>query len=778
MIRNQKHANDWSKLEGRRSMKHRMRLVFLVIVVVVMLVSMMLAGCKKNTGDAKESSNTELSLSAEEKAENGDSEQNNDAQVDGASEEDVKPQGHTWREVAAYKNYVMLNGSVKLTTVEVTPDNFHVYIDGRKVTVLSAEVYYDYSIKLQLEEQIAHGQEIYISYSGGKIINEENLEVLAFQDLGVTNQTETRMWPTRTWDLAAAGLTSVGGFCVADDGSFYITDPKAGLIYHLDSENQVLAKWGSLGEDEDAFGASGPGDIEVLGSVIAIVDQDKERVVLMDTNGIFLQTVGEPTTKDKFPTYSSEGYSNTQVLDYGYFYHPSQLSEANIFSNAMDIFDQRGVRQTFGIDGNKATFADRGTYIYEDSVIKDPATAAIEQGIKGNIVLDPNGYGLMDVTSRGFEHISIFNYPAYGSAWGSYVLPIDAKKVRDQSAVVVLDAGNCRLSILEGLNGLWRDSVGGVGTGGEQFLDPMAMDYLGTQLFVLDAGDLKIKGFMLQGPTMTMSTAKAIKVDDTKASPYVYFDNNQSAIIKEMGLVYAAHPYPTLEDSSLVLAQDFKEGRVEISGLTPGTQYYARAYVSLENGVAYSYQTDFVTTKGDLPPVRLLIEEAPDVFDESQTAVVKILVEGDSKTISESGFEVANNMAFRHSSLVQGDQNEGHFSGNISNENGKAIFVRAYAKISDSIVYSRIHCIQSLGDPQMIISVPMSQEYGVVYGDNENPTIEDQKLVGTLQDNRLEFKVTMENIASDQVIYYRGYIVTDTGTYYGNGGMLTATFNN
>ncbi len=81
-----------------------------------------------------------------------------------------------------------------------------------------------------------------------------------------------------------------------------------------------------------------------------------------------------------------------------------------------------------------------------------------------------------------------------------------------------------------------------------------------------------------------------------------YLDGaSEPLVVTELGFVYGTSSKPTLENGSVVTLSSIMEGdfSYSVSGLIPGTKYYARAYVKYENAAkpAYGNQVNFTTTE-------------------------------------------------------------------------------------------------------------------------------------------------------------------------------------
>ncbi|MCR4737002.1 MAG: fibrobacter succinogenes major paralogous domain-containing protein [Bacteroidales bacterium] len=92
-------------------------------------------------------------------------------------------------------------------------------------------------------------------------------------------------------------------------------------------------------------------------------------------------------------------------------------------------------------------------------------------------------------------------------------------------------------------------------------------------------------------PTITLN--QATNILSLTASCTYYINSNGQMTITNRGICYSTTPNPTLNDS--VIAGTANTGTLQLSGLTPGTTYYVRAYATNAIGTSYSAQISFTT---------------------------------------------------------------------------------------------------------------------------------------------------------------------------------------
>lgn len=94
-------------------------------------------------------------------------------------------------------------------------------------------------------------------------------------------------------------------------------------------------------------------------------------------------------------------------------------------------------------------------------------------------------------------------------------------------------------------------------------------------------------------PTITTTTATAITPTTATLSAEVLTDGG--AAVTERGFCYSLSPNPTTADSKTSDGSGIGVFSSSVSGLTPGTTYYVRAYASNSVGTSYGEEMSFTT---------------------------------------------------------------------------------------------------------------------------------------------------------------------------------------
>jgi|GEM_PF-3986742 len=103
-------------------------------------------------------------------------------------------------------------------------------------------------------------------------------------------------------------------------------------------------------------------------------------------------------------------------------------------------------------------------------------------------------------------------------------------------------------------------------------------------------------------PTVTSGQASGITTTKAEVSGNVTADGGAAVTVR--GIVYSLTANPTLGNGTAVQAAAAGNGAfsVELTGLTPGKTYYARAYATNSEGTSYGSDIEFKTTVPASPP--------------------------------------------------------------------------------------------------------------------------------------------------------------------------------
>jgi hypothetical protein len=256
------------------------------------------------------------------------------------------------------------------------------------------------------------------------------------------------------------------------------------------------------------------------------------------------------------------------------------------------------------------------------------------------------------------------------------------------------------------------------------------------------------------------------------------------------GIVYSSvHATPTLADSAISVTSSNGEYQVGLSGLTPGTLYWFRAYATNGIGTAYAGSVFSFTTPLATPVVTS--SAATSIALTSATANGNV-TSGDGITATGVAYGTSANPTTA-GSTVAGSGAIGKIALSITGlSNGTLYHYRAYATNPSSTVYGADVTFTTLQNPTVTSSAasavlvtsatangnltvagnPVITEKGFVYSTSANPTTSDTKIT-VAGSSTGAYTGSMTGLTSNTTYHYRAYAISAQGTFYSADQSLT-----
>lgn len=269
--------------------------------------------------------------------------------------------------------------------------------------------------------------------------------------------------------------------------------------------------------------------------------------------------------------------------------------------------------------------------------------------------------------------------------------------------------------------------------------------------------------------------------------------NNGGALISERGVCvstdrenYIYFPAADLEDL------DHGSFLADLTGLTPGTTYYAKAYAKNRAGIGYSSEISFVTAL----PVVLTTIEPYDITGSSAMSGGEVTDVGGYEIVRKgicwsTEKDPTVDLATRTSEPLTGD-GLGRFDSKLTNlELGTKYYVRAYAENAAGLFYGNLDSLVTLDVPSVVTLEPGAlfensgvgggnvlsdggsevTTRGVCWSTHENPTIYSSH---TTDGSGLGLFTSILTGLEDRVTYYvRAYARNSVGIGYGENKEFT-----
>lgn len=260
--------------------------------------------------------------------------------------------------------------------------------------------------------------------------------------------------------------------------------------------------------------------------------------------------------------------------------------------------------------------------------------------------------------------------------------------------------------------------------------------------------------------------------------------------VTERGICWNTSPSPTFNDSHASNGTGLGEYNVNLNNLTPGTNYYVRAYAKNSQGIAYGEQKDF-TTMATFPNVVI-------VGINGTTVSINVTDDGGA-TVTERGicWSISHNptTSDHHISVGTGT---GIFTIELTDlEPGTSYYVRAYAVNSVGTAYSNEMNFTTTANLPTVTTGEVSNitqnsaqgsgyvtdsggatvtERGLCWSISHNPTVINSHANGGSGTG--PFNCNMTGLTANTTYFVRAYAKNSAGIAYGEEVSFRTSQNN
>ena len=293
-------------------------------------------------------------------------------------------------------------------------------------------------------------------------------------------------------------------------------------------------------------------------------------------------------------------------------------------------------------------------------------------------------------------------------------------------------------------------------------------------------------------PTLTTSSVSSITSTSANAGGNISSDGG--AAVSARGLVYATISNPTLVNTVLTIGSGTGSFSGSITGLTPNTTYYLRAYATNSAGTGYGNEISFQTLPVAVPT--LITTDASGITQTMVTSGGTISNDGGA-TITERGivYGTSTNPTTSNTKVTSGS-GTGSFSVNVTSLTpNTTYYIRSYAINSAGTGYGNnitfqttVPAVPSLTTRELLNITNTTATgggsitndggssitaKGICWGTSPNPTISDSKTTdGT---GTTTFTSFITGLSASVTYYVRAYATNSTGTGYGNQQTFTTS---
>jgi len=293
-------------------------------------------------------------------------------------------------------------------------------------------------------------------------------------------------------------------------------------------------------------------------------------------------------------------------------------------------------------------------------------------------------------------------------------------------------------------------------------------------------------------PTLTTTVISSITSTSANAGGNISSDGG--ALVSARGLVYGTTANPTLSNSVLSIGSGTGGFSGTISGLTPNTSYYVRAYATNSAGTGYGNEVIFQTLPVAVPT--LITTDPSGITQTTVTAGGTISNEGGA-VVTERGivFGTSSNPTTTNTKVTSGS-GTGSFSINFTALTpNTTYYIRSYAINSAGTGYGNnitfqttVPAVPSLTTREILNITNTTAtgggsitndggssitSKGICWGTSPNPTTADSKTTdGT---GTTTFTSFITGLSANVTYFVRAYATNSTGTGYGNQQTFTTS---
>lgn len=304
----------------------------------------------------------------------------------------------------------------------------------------------------------------------------------------------------------------------------------------------------------------------------------------------------------------------------------------------------------------------------------------------------------------------------------------------------------------------------------------------------------RTKGYALP----TLSTIAASNITFTSATCGGSITSDGNAEITSRGICYSTKSKPTISNSKVTSGSGTGTFTCNLTNLSDGTTYYARAYATNKKGTAYGAQISW-TTKAYTRPI-VSTTEAQNVSYTTATCGGNVTSDG-GKSITSRGicYSTQPNPTISNTKVASGS-GTGAFTCNLTGlSDGTTYYARAYATNGKGTAYGEqiswttkeyelpavgtyytkvltsttAECCASAGVPND--GVPITEK-GICYSTQHLPTISNHKIING--SSYSYYTCSLSGLTANATYYVRAYAINAKGVAYGEERELNMSFGN
>ncbi len=295
-------------------------------------------------------------------------------------------------------------------------------------------------------------------------------------------------------------------------------------------------------------------------------------------------------------------------------------------------------------------------------------------------------------------------------------------------------------------------------------------------------------------PVVTTGTITNIGSTTATGSGNATSDGGSTITVK--GVAYATTQNPTTANSTAPGGIGTGSFTANMTGLTPGTLYYVRAYATNANGTTYGNQVSFTT----YAPPTVTTSAVTSITTSTATAGGNVTADGGGTVTARGVVYATTQNPTTANSVVYAGTGTGSFTAPLSGLTaGTLYYVRAFATNTYGTTYGSQVSFTTTSPlyPPTVTTADVSNitmnsanaggnvtesggatvtSRGVVYATTQNPTTANNSVSGGSGTG--SFNVTLSSLIPNTTYYVRAFAVNSQGTSYGAQKWFTTAEDN
>jgi len=302
--------------------------------------------------------------------------------------------------------------------------------------------------------------------------------------------------------------------------------------------------------------------------------------------------------------------------------------------------------------------------------------------------------------------------------------------------------------------------------------------------------------FTTLSPTpATVTTFNVVGIASNSATAGGSVTSEGNTPVTSRGVCYATTQNPTTSNICYSAGSGLGNFSVNLSGLTPLTTYFVRAFAINSAGTVYGSQVSFTTLSVQVPPT-VITSSINNVTANSAQAGGNVTNTGSALTTSRGVcFATTQNPTISNTCVADSSGGTGSFNVPLTGLTPSTnYYVRAYAlntfgigygsqvtfttstatlpTVSTNVITTRTSIAALAGGNVSASGGAPVTSRGVCYSTSQNPTTSNASCIGTGSGTG-PFDVVISGLTPNRTYYVRAFAISSVGTAYGNQVIFT-----